>query len=109
MTRTILLLPAVLVFGVWLHELIHAATAVLLGGSVRQINLWQLWVDFSVPTAARERAVRHAPFVLGLCALPFILDIVRGQTALILAVALWAAITLTGGEGELPTAFVRSI
>jgi len=98
---SIYLLPVVLVVGVWLHELAHAGAAKLVGGKVKKINLWQLWVDFSVPTETREKVVRHAPFVAGFCTLPFILSAVHGQTALTLSLSLWAAVTLTGGEGEI--------
>lgn len=102
---TVLLLPVALVVGVCAHELAHAAVASL-GGEVRDIDLWNLHVDFVPASERHETAVRHAPFVIGLVLLPVLLSDVLAGRGGVLSVSLWVAFALTGGQGELGVGWV---
>lgn len=96
---TILLLPAALLVGVWLHELAHAAAVWIGGGDLVAVDLWHLFVDYRPASERHEMAVRHAPFVVGLLTLPGFLAAVSASSAPLVA-AVWIAFALTGGEGE---------
>lgn len=96
------LLPVAGLVGAWLHELVHAAAALAVGGTVKEIDLWNLHVDFTAPSAARERAVLLAPGVVGVCLLPALVWLVSGGVTLLVVLFGWAVFTLNGGsEGEL--------
>jgi hypothetical protein len=96
------LLPVAGLLGAWLHELVHAAAAVLVGGRVVEIDLWNLHVDFTAPSERRERLVLLAPAIVGLCALPVLLWLVSGGVALLVVLFGWGVFTLNGGtHGEL--------
>jgi hypothetical protein len=99
---SIYLLPVAGLVGAWLHELVHAAAALAVGGTVEEINLWQLYVEFTAPSAARKRAVLLAPGIVGLCALPALVWLVSDAVTLLVVLFGWGAFTLNGGtEGEL--------
>lgn len=96
----ILLLPVVLVAGVWTHEILHAVAVRVLGGEILKLDLWHLHIDYRVPTAARDKGVRHSPFVVGLAILPLITQAFSWTTLGFLLLTWWITVTLTGGKGE---------
>ena len=69
---TVLESVAIIASGPILHELTHAAVARALGGSVIDIDLFDLYVDFEAPSAFRERLVLLAPGVIGLLLTPLV-------------------------------------
>jgi len=96
----ILLLPVALLAGVWTHEILHAVAVRVLGGEILNLDLWQLHIDYRVATAARDKAVRHAPFAAGMVILPLITRAFSWTTLGFLLLSWWIAVTLTGGKGE---------
>jgi len=98
MSLALLAIPVMPLVGAWLHELTHAVAAVVLGGRYERIDLRRLHVDFSVPTARRESAVRWAPFLIGQVALPAILAL-EGWV-LLAALMGWTVYTWLGGRRE---------
>jgi hypothetical protein len=98
---SIYLLPVVLVFAVWLHELCHAAVAKLVGAEVVGVDLIQLEVLFRTQSETRRAIVRHAPLVTGLAVLPLVISTVSFTTEGLLLFFGWIAYALTGGEGEI--------
>ena len=108
-TAGILLLavPAFIV-AVWLHELTHAAAVVLLGGTLVEIDLFNLHVDFKFDKVDwRYSAVWLAPAIVGLGLAPGLAMLWSGRltaTTMIVAVC-WTLYTLNGGtQGELSLA-----
>jgi hypothetical protein len=97
---TIYALPLAMLAGALLHELVHAAAAVLVGGSVEDLDLWSLHCDFRAPTAARQWLVLQAPALVGLSLLPGVLWLVEGFESAVVVLAGWGALTLMGGRGE---------
>lgn len=102
-------LPVAGVLAVWLHEVTHAIAVRLVGGSIREIDLFELHVDFRAPTARREQVVLLAPGLVGLAALPVLLWLVSSlETALVVGFG-WVLYTLAGGtEGEFQIPFLSS-
>jgi hypothetical protein len=98
MSLALLAIPVAPLVGAWLHELTHATAAVVLGGRYDRIDLRRLHVDFSVPTARRESAVRWAPFAVGQAALPAIVTL-EGWV-LLTALMGWTVYTWLGGRRE---------
>ena len=97
---SILLLPLVLVVGVVAHELCHAAAVWAVDADLVDVDLWQCYVDYRPATRIDDALVRHAPFVVGVVTLPVVIGAAALTGSRVLLAALWAAFTLTGGEGE---------
>lgn len=96
---------AIIVWSAVLHELTHAAAGKLLGGRVRRVDLFRLFVDVEIEPGWRRRAMLLAPGVVGLLSAPLLLVVARLDASLVLVGSLvigWVVYTFNGGaEGEL--------
>lgn len=95
----------IIYWGAVLHELTHAAAGWLLGGSIRRVDIVQLFVDVEIEPGWRRRLMLLAPGIVGLLLTPGAVAVAFSDADLLLRGAIvgaWAFYTFNGGtQGEL--------